>query len=55
MKHYKGWSISYHTFGASWRAVRHGVSMCTNSEAGIKNMVDLKNAEMKQWREKGWN
>ena len=37
-----------------WSASRHGVTMNSNSEEGIKRMIDVKNYLMTQWRKNGW-
>ena len=37
-----------------WVANRHGVTMNSDSEEGIKRMIDVKNHEMRQWRKNGW-
>jgi len=45
MSEYRGWRISYEPsrpITGQWRAVRHGVGMCHNSEEAIKRMIDQK-------------
>ena len=37
-----------------WSASRHGVTMNSDSEEGIKRMIDVKNYQMMQWRKNGW-
>jgi hypothetical protein len=37
-----------------WVANRHGVTMNSDSEEGIKRMIDVKNHEMRHWQKNGW-
>ena len=42
---YRGWFVYFNPtlpVSGQWRAVRHGVGMNNNSEAGVKRMIDVK-------------
>ena len=41
---YRGWLITFYTFHGRpiWTASQNGVSMNTNTEKGVKEMVDAK-------------
>jgi len=48
---YRGWTIKYWPVGAQhWKAERHGVGMCAQSQAAIKRMIDIKISEVRDNR-----
>jgi hypothetical protein len=58
-KTYRGWTIKYHgaaPLAGTFRAVRQGVAMNSQSEQGIRRMIDLREEDARRRRQApgGW-
>ena len=51
MKQYRGWNYDFsqnRPVTGAWRATRHGVGICNNSEESLRRMIDTKVTEEQQ-------